>query len=98
MSNEAAIPIPRIEQAIFLIRGQRVLLDRDLAALYGMETRALNKAVCRNLDRFPADFMFQLTREEADSSRFQFGTLKPTIQGIFDTRKRTELMRTSQIK
>jgi hypothetical protein len=76
MTHEAGIPIPRIEQAIFLIRGQRVILDRDLAGLYGVETKALNKAVRRNLDRFPADFMFQLTREEADSSRFQFGTLK----------------------
>jgi len=66
----------RIEQAILLIRGQRVMLDRDLAALYGVETKNLNRAVQRNLDRFPADFMFQLTREEAESSRFQFGTLK----------------------
>ena len=76
MTNEAAITIERIAHAIFLIRGQKVMLDRDLAALYGVETKALNKAVRRNLDRFPADFMFQLTREEADSSRFQFGTLK----------------------
>jgi hypothetical protein len=66
----------RIEQAILLIRGQRVLLDRDLAALYGVETKNLNKAVRRNIERFPADFMFQLTADEADSLRFQFGTLK----------------------
>jgi hypothetical protein len=55
------------------------MLDRDLAALYGVETKNLNKAVRRNLDRFPADFMFQLTLDEAlvcDASRFQFGTLK----------------------
>ena len=66
----------RIEQAILLIRGQRVMLDRDLAALYGVETKNLNKAVRRNVERFPADFMFQLTSDEADSLRFQFGTLK----------------------
>ncbi|MCX6997101.1 MAG: ORF6N domain-containing protein [Kiritimatiellaeota bacterium] len=72
----ALIQAERIEQAILLIRGQRVLLDRDLAALYGVETKNLNKAVRRNLDRFPADFMFQLTAEEVECSRFQFGTLK----------------------
>ena len=66
----------QIEQVILLIRGQRVMLDRDLAALYGVETKNLNKAVQRNPDRFPADFMFQLTLEEAEASRFQFGTLK----------------------
>ena len=66
----------QVEQAILLIRGQRVMLDRDLAALYGVETKNLNKAVQRNLDRFPPDFMFQLTADEADGLRFQFGTLK----------------------
>ena len=58
------IPIERIERSILLIRGQKVMLDRDLAQLYGVETRALNQAVRRNIDRFPADFMFRLTREE----------------------------------
>ena len=67
----------QIEQVILLIRGQRVMLDRDLAALYGVETGNLNKAVQRNLERFPDDFMFQLTAEEAGALRFQFGTLKP---------------------
>jgi hypothetical protein len=66
----------RIEQMILLIRGHRVMLDRDLAALYRVETKNLNKAARRNLDRFPADFMFQLTAAEADCLRFQFGTLK----------------------
>jgi hypothetical protein len=66
----------QIEQVILLIRGQRVILDRDLAALYGVETKNLNKAVRRNLDRFRPDFMLQLTVEEAERSRFQFGTLK----------------------
>lgn len=71
-----SIGSPEIEHAIFLIRGQRVLLDRDLAALYGVSTGKLNKAVRRNLGRFPADFMFKLTTEEAETSRFQIGILK----------------------
>ena len=61
---EALIPIEAIEGKIFLIRGQKIMLDRDLAQLYGVETRVLNQAVRRNIDRFPADFMFSLTREE----------------------------------
>jgi hypothetical protein len=65
-----------IERKIFLIRGHRVMLDRDLAELYGVETRVLNQAVRRNDDRFPEDFMFQLTREETVSLRSQFVTLK----------------------
>jgi hypothetical protein len=75
----ALIKAEQIEQVILLIRGQRVMLDRDLAALYGVETKNLNKAVRRNIDRFPPDFMFQLTLDEAlacAASRFQFGTLK----------------------
>ena len=56
--------VERVQQAIYLIRGQRVMLDKDLAKLYGVETRVLNQAVRRNADRFPADFLFRLTREE----------------------------------
>ena len=63
-AKETLIPIGRVDQLIFLIRGQRVMLDRDLAKLYGVETRVLNQAVGRNLDRFPEDFMFSLGREE----------------------------------
>jgi phage regulator Rha-like protein len=69
----------QIEYVILLVRGRRVMLDRDLAALYGVRTKNLNKAVGRNADRFPADFIFQLTMDEAQTcsaSRFQFGTLK----------------------
>jgi hypothetical protein len=66
----------QIEQAILLIRGQRVMLDRDLAALYGVTMGNLNKAVQRNPERFPPDFMFQLTADEAEALRFQFGSLK----------------------
>ncbi len=68
------IPQDIIEQKIFLIRGQKVMLDRDLAALYEVETKILNKAVRRNIERFPSDFMFQLTRNEFDNLKFQFGT------------------------
>ena len=64
-----------IQNRIYEIRGERVMLDRDLAALYETETKALNLAVKRNIRRFPSDFMFQLTKEEYDSLRFQFETL-----------------------
>ena len=63
-----------IERRIYLIRGTKVMLDSDLADLYQVETKALNRAVRRNLDRFPEDFMFQLARVEADSLRCQTGT------------------------
>jgi hypothetical protein len=63
-SKELPIPVERIEKAILLIRGQKVMLDRELAVLYGVETRVLNQAVHRNIKRFPPDFMFELTREE----------------------------------
>ncbi len=66
--------IRRIEKQILLIRGQKVMLDRDLAALYGVSTRDLNKAVSRNLDRFPSDFMMHLTHEDLENLMFQFGT------------------------
>lgn len=64
MSQRELVPIDVIESKIFVLRGHRVMLDRDLAELYGVETRALNQAVKRNSDRFPEDFMFQLTLEE----------------------------------
>ena len=63
-----------IEHRIFLIRGQKVMLDRDLAELYGVGTRDLNKAVTRNPERFPSDFMFSLTRQEVRDLMFHFGT------------------------
>lgn len=70
-----------IERKIYLIRGHKVMLDRDLAKLYGVETFNLNKAVKRNIDRFPEDFMFQLTREDAESLRFQIGMSKISGRG-----------------
>ena len=76
MSKVEIIPVERIEKKICLIRGQKVLLDRDLAALYEVRTRDLNKAVQRNLERFPHDFMFQLSPEEFRGLMFQFGTSK----------------------
>lgn len=66
----------RIEQTILLIRGHRVMLDTDLAKLYGVPTKRLNEQVRRNIRRFPADFMFQLTAEEVDRLRSQFATSK----------------------
>lgn len=68
------IPSEVIEKRILLLRGQKVMLDRDLAELYHVETSNLNKAVKRNLDRFPSDFMFQLTQEEFKNLIFHFGT------------------------
>jgi hypothetical protein len=73
MSKEI-ISIHRIAHAIFVIRGQKVLLDSELAALYGVTTGNLNKAVKRNRGRFPVDFVFQLSAEEAKSLIFQSGT------------------------
>jgi hypothetical protein len=65
------IPQVLVERKIFLIRGRRVMLDRDLAELYGVETRVLNQAVKRNLNRFPEDFMFQLTQAEMENWKSQ---------------------------
>jgi len=70
--------IKSIQNRIYEIRGERVMLDRDLAALYETETKALNLAVKRNIQRFPSDFMFQLTKEEYDSLRFQNETSDTT--------------------
>jgi hypothetical protein len=74
--NHSVIPAKRIEHAIYSIQGHRVMLDADLAKLYGVPTKSLNLAVRRNADRFPGDFMFQLTPEEWDRLRFQFETSK----------------------
>jgi hypothetical protein len=76
-TTELLIPAERIERAILLIRGEEVLLDRDLAELYGVGTRVLVQAVKRNLRRFPADFMFQLSKEEFENWRSQFVMSNP---------------------
>ena len=76
------IDIINIESLIRVIRGQQVMLDSDLAMLYGVETRTLNQAVKRNIKRFPEDFMFQLTQEEASHSRSQFATLNNLVDNL----------------
>ena len=75
------ISIERIQQCIYLIRKQKVILDRDLAELYGVTTKRLNEQVQRNLDRFPSDFMFQLNDEETFALRSQIATSKNTRGG-----------------
>ena len=72
------IPKPEnLAKLVFLVRGEKVLLDADLAGLYDVATKALNQAVKRNLDRFPADFMFQLTLQEREGMRSKIVTLHP---------------------
>jgi hypothetical protein len=87
MTKADIVPIEVIENNIYLIRGQKVMLDRDLAILYGMETRALKQAVKRNENRFPVDFMFILTKEELNllvsqnviPSKSYFGGAEPYV-------------------
>ncbi len=74
--QQALIPVERIAQTIFVIRGQKVIVDADLAALYGVTTKRFNEQVRRNLGRFPPDFMFQLSETEWAGLRSQFATLK----------------------
>lgn len=71
--------IQSIQNRIYEIRGERVILDRDLAALYEVETRVLNQSVKRNIKRFPRDFMFQLTKEEFEDLRFQIETIEKSM-------------------
>jgi hypothetical protein len=68
------VPTERIERAILVLRGHKAMLDADLAAMYGVETKVLVRAVKRNKDRFPSDFMFQLSQDEFEGLRFHFGT------------------------
>jgi len=76
------IPDEVIMSKIYLIRGQKVMLDRDLAELYEVETKQLKRAVRRNMDRFPEDFMFVLSKEELTEWRHQFGTSNSEIMGL----------------
>jgi len=73
-SKSELIPVEAIAGKILLIRNQKVILDRDLAEMYGVETRVLNQAVKRNITRFPEDFMFQLSKEEYDNLKSQIVT------------------------
>lgn len=83
-----AIPMERVENRILSIRGQRVMLDADLAELYGVTTFRLNEAVKRNRSRFPEDFMFQMTTEEFTALKSQFAISKPGRGGQGDRRGR----------
>jgi len=74
MSESSLLPLETITHQILLLRGQKVLLDADLAALYGVETRRLNEQVRRNLDRFPEDFIFEVTDEELANLKSHFAT------------------------
>lgn len=76
-AKPSIIPAERIEKAIHLIRGQKVMLDSDVARVYGIPTHRFNEAVKRHRQRFPEDFMFQLTKKEADSLRSQIAISKP---------------------
>jgi stage V sporulation protein SpoVS len=78
---QTVIPVERIAASIYLIRGEKVMLDSDLAELYGVTTGALNQAVSRNKERFPAHFMFQLSKEEYDLLRSQIVTLDTQGRG-----------------
>lgn len=81
-SSEIMIPDEVIMNKIYLIRGKKVILDRDLADLYEVETKQLKRAVRRNPSRFPEDFMLELTKEELDNWRCQFGTSNREIMGL----------------
>ena len=78
MKENGVLTVPEevIMSKIYLIRGEKVMLDMDLAELYGVETKQLKRAVRRNIDRFPSDFVFELTITERNSLRCQFGTLE----------------------
>jgi hypothetical protein len=80
--NKDIIPSERIEQKILLLRGQKVMLDRDLAELYEVRTSILKRAVRRNVERFPEDFMFVLDAKEFENWRCQFGTSNSSRMGL----------------
>lgn len=82
MSKEVAIPDELVLSKIYEVRGQKVMLDRDLAELYGVETKRLKEAVRRNIARFPEDFMFEMTKEEFQIWRTQFATSKADQKGL----------------
>ena len=80
-TTQQAVTAQQIEQSIHIIRGQRVMLDSDLAALYGVTTKQLNQQLVRNKERFPEDFAYQLTQQEFTSLRSQIVTSKTTGRG-----------------
>jgi len=76
------LPVESITNKIYFIRDHKVMLDRDLADLYGVETKLLKRTVRRNIDRFPSDFMFELTKKELENWRCQFGTSNNIKMGL----------------
>lgn len=76
------VSLAKIEDMIYVVRGQKVMMDFDLAELYGVETKNLKKAVRRNIARFPDDFMFEMSKEELENWRFQFGTSNRIKMGL----------------
>lgn len=80
--GKIAVPDEVIMSKIYLIRGKKVMLDKDLADLYGVETKLLKRAVRRNIERFPEDFMFEMTKEELANWRYQFGTSNKEKMGL----------------
>ena len=96
--SKGIIPAGRIAQSIYLLRGQKVMLDFDLAALYGVAAKVLNQAVKRNRKRFPDDFLFQLTAAETSSLRSQFMILNTQRAGTEDIRANWSQFVTSSFK
>ena len=82
MKEKSIIPDEVVITKIYQVRGQKVMLDRDLAELYGVETKRLKEQVRRNIDRFPEDFMFEMTKEELENWRSQFATSNKEIMGM----------------
>jgi hypothetical protein len=82
MNENLILPEDAIINRIYLIRGKKVMIDRDLASLYDVETKQLKRQVKRNLERFPEDFMFEMTKEEFDRWRSQFGTSNAEKMGL----------------
>ncbi len=82
IGEQIMLPDEVIMGKIYLIRGTKVILDRDLAELYQVDTKQLKRAVRRNLDRFPGDFMFELSKDELANWRYQFGTSNREIKGL----------------
>jgi hypothetical protein len=92
MKQFSPLPVERIEERIYTFRGQRVMLDADLACVYGVTTKALNRAVKRNRKRFPVDFVFQLTSEESGSMRCQIGTASNWSQIVTASKRNARFM------
>jgi hypothetical protein len=97
-ASAAPQPRERILLAIYVVRGHRVMLDVDLAALYDVETKALNQAVKRNIARFPSDFMFRLTAEEAAASRSQLVTLNSAPETPDENKAQRAIPRGANVK